>query len=207
MVFFEYVPPFCEAVQKMVFHMSQNSGRDIDVSVATICEALWKLAVLNKKVAREALERDEVVHDTWLAEYGDIPMELKVHTEKLGLWEIKGVVSPWAGWDIVYKIKRLWVQNERQEWELNRDSTHLYRALIIDRYLTPSHQYILPFAIRIDFNPQYLTKSAAITCTDQKKVDWEPEQCYSVLSGARFYIFEVFAILHQYLTAWELRLS
>lgn len=30
---------------------------------------------MNKHIAKEALERDELVHATWQAEYGDIPME------------------------------------------------------------------------------------------------------------------------------------
>ena len=46
-----------------------------DVSIGTICQALQRLEVSNKKVAREALERDEVIHATWIAEYGDMPME------------------------------------------------------------------------------------------------------------------------------------
>lgn len=52
-----------------------SEARDVEVSIATICRALQRLAVTNKKVAKEALERDEVVRAAWLAEYGDIPME------------------------------------------------------------------------------------------------------------------------------------
>ena len=37
--------------------------------------AIKQLAVSNKKVAKEALERDELVRATWLAAYGDLQLE------------------------------------------------------------------------------------------------------------------------------------
>jgi len=40
--------------------------------IATISHALQRLAVLHKKVVKDALERDEILRATWLAEYGDI---------------------------------------------------------------------------------------------------------------------------------------
>jgi hypothetical protein len=61
---------YVDEIQQRLFE-----ARDVDISIATISRALRRLAVLHKKVAREALERDEVVHATWLAEYGDIPVE------------------------------------------------------------------------------------------------------------------------------------
>lgn len=61
---------YLDEIQQRLFQ-----AREVEVSIATICRALQRLAVSNKKVAREALERDEIVRATWLAEYGDIPME------------------------------------------------------------------------------------------------------------------------------------
>ena len=61
---------YVDEIQQRLFE-----ARNIDVSIATISRALRRLAMSNKKVAREALERDEVLRATWLAEYGDIPPE------------------------------------------------------------------------------------------------------------------------------------
>lgn len=61
---------YVDEIQQWLFE-----ARDVDISIATISRALQRLAISHKKVAREALERDEVVHTTWLAEYGDIPVE------------------------------------------------------------------------------------------------------------------------------------
>ncbi|KAF8192982.1 hypothetical protein BJ912DRAFT_832077, partial [Pholiota molesta] len=49
--------------------------RNIDISLATISRTLQRLAIANKQVTREALERDELHRATWQAAYGDIPAE------------------------------------------------------------------------------------------------------------------------------------
>jgi transposase len=61
---------YVDEIQQQLFQV-----RNVDVSIATISRALWRLAVSHKKVAKEALERDEILRATWLAEYGDIRPE------------------------------------------------------------------------------------------------------------------------------------
>lgn len=58
---------YVDEIQQSLFQ-----ARNVDVSIATICRALKRLAVSHKKVAREALERDEMVRAAWLADYGDL---------------------------------------------------------------------------------------------------------------------------------------
>jgi hypothetical protein len=36
---------------------------------------MQRFAITHKHIAKEALERDELVQATWQVEYGDIPME------------------------------------------------------------------------------------------------------------------------------------
>lgn len=61
---------YLDEIQQRLFE-----ARDCDVSIAAICRAVGRLELTHKKVAREALERDELVRATWIAEYGDVPME------------------------------------------------------------------------------------------------------------------------------------
>jgi hypothetical protein len=61
---------YVDEIQQKLFE-----AQDVDVSIATISQAIKRLAVSNKKVAKEALERDELVRATWLAEYGDLQSE------------------------------------------------------------------------------------------------------------------------------------
>ena len=60
---------YVDEIQQKLFE-----SRDVDVSIATISHAIKRLAVSNK-VAKEALERDELVRATWLAAYGDLQLE------------------------------------------------------------------------------------------------------------------------------------
>lgn len=50
-------------------------ARDVSVSLATLSRTLRRLDVSNKQVAREALERNDLLRATWQAAYGDIPKE------------------------------------------------------------------------------------------------------------------------------------
>ena len=54
---------YVDEIQQKLFE-----ARDVNVSIATISHAIKRLAVSNKKVAKEALERDEFVQVTWLAD-------------------------------------------------------------------------------------------------------------------------------------------
>ena len=60
-------------VDKIQQHLFET--RDVEVSIAMVSRALRKLAITHKHVVMEALERDELVHAAWQAEYGDIPMD------------------------------------------------------------------------------------------------------------------------------------
>jgi hypothetical protein len=49
--------------------------RDVDVSMSTICQAMHRLALSQKKISRAALERNELLRATWQATYADIPAD------------------------------------------------------------------------------------------------------------------------------------
>ncbi|KAJ7864665.1 hypothetical protein B0H13DRAFT_1481256, partial [Mycena leptocephala] len=49
--------------------------RGVDVALATLSRALKRIALVNKTVTAEALERNEMLRATWQAVHGDIPME------------------------------------------------------------------------------------------------------------------------------------
>jgi len=49
--------------------------RNVDVCLATISRTLQRLAIANKQVAPEAVERNELLRATWQAAHGDIPAE------------------------------------------------------------------------------------------------------------------------------------
>ena len=61
---------YVDEIQQKLFE-----ARDGNVFIATISRAIKQLAVSNKKVAKEALERDKLVRVTWLAVYGDLQPE------------------------------------------------------------------------------------------------------------------------------------
>ncbi|KAF7341824.1 Transposase domain-containing protein [Mycena sanguinolenta] len=50
-------------------------NREVDVTLSTLSRALKQIAIMNKFVTREAVERDEMLRATWQAVHGDIPME------------------------------------------------------------------------------------------------------------------------------------
>lgn len=61
---------YVDEIQQRLFEV-----RNVEVSIATVCRVIWRLAITHKHVAKEALERDELVRAAWQAEYGDIPKE------------------------------------------------------------------------------------------------------------------------------------
>src|ERR1700689_3537582 len=61
---------YVDKIQQRLFET-----RDVEVSIATVSRALRRLAITHKHVAKEALERDELVCAAWQAEYGGIPMD------------------------------------------------------------------------------------------------------------------------------------
>lgn len=50
-------------------------ARGVEASLATLSRVLRRLDITHKRVAKSAIERDELVRATWQAEYGDIPAE------------------------------------------------------------------------------------------------------------------------------------
>ena len=60
-------------------------AQDCNVSIATICCAVRRLVLTHKKVAWEALERDESVWATWVAEYRDVPMHTCIWLDELSI--------------------------------------------------------------------------------------------------------------------------
>jgi transposase len=50
-------------------------ARAVDVSIPTLSRAIRRLAITNKKVVPEAVERNELLRATWQAAHGDVPME------------------------------------------------------------------------------------------------------------------------------------
>lgn len=50
-------------------------ARGVEPSLSTLSRVLQRLDITHKRVAKSALERDELVRATWQAEYGDIPAE------------------------------------------------------------------------------------------------------------------------------------
>jgi len=49
--------------------------RDVEVSLPTLSRTLRRLATSQKKIAKTAAERDELLRATWQAAHGSIPME------------------------------------------------------------------------------------------------------------------------------------
>ncbi|TBU25374.1 hypothetical protein BD311DRAFT_628592, partial [Dichomitus squalens] len=49
--------------------------RGVDVSVATLSRTIRRLDLTSKRIAKEALERNELLQATWQAAHGHIPME------------------------------------------------------------------------------------------------------------------------------------
>ena len=51
------------------------TDRDTHVSILTVSRAVRSLALSCKRVSAAAMERNELLHATWQAEYGDIPAD------------------------------------------------------------------------------------------------------------------------------------
>jgi hypothetical protein len=60
-------------------------NREIDVSISTISRILREMAISNKKVAYEALQRNNTLRDIWIGENGGIPMEYIVCLDEAGI--------------------------------------------------------------------------------------------------------------------------
>ena len=52
--------------------------RGVHVSLATVSRTLHNLSLSHKKISKAALERNELLRATWLAEWGDLPAEYLV---------------------------------------------------------------------------------------------------------------------------------
>ena len=60
-------------LDKIQQHLSNT--RNAEVSIATLSRTLRRLNYSHKQILREAMERNELLHATWQAKYGDIPKE------------------------------------------------------------------------------------------------------------------------------------
>ncbi len=58
--------------------------RHVDVSLPTISRALRNLSLTHKKVSHEALQRNELLRDTWIGKYGNIPKEYIIWMDESG---------------------------------------------------------------------------------------------------------------------------
>ncbi|KAI0757492.1 hypothetical protein C8Q80DRAFT_1080251, partial [Daedaleopsis nitida] len=59
-----------------------EESRGIRVSLATISRTLRNLSLSLKKVSKAAVERNELLRATWLAEWGDLPAEYLVWVDE-----------------------------------------------------------------------------------------------------------------------------
>ncbi|KAJ7903004.1 hypothetical protein B0H13DRAFT_1547304, partial [Mycena leptocephala] len=50
-------------------------NREVDVTLSTLSRALKQIAIMNKTVTAEAIQRDEMLRATWQGVHGDTPME------------------------------------------------------------------------------------------------------------------------------------
>jgi hypothetical protein len=71
---------FLDEVQEKLSH---HCGQE--VSISTLSRTLHRIQITHKKVASEALERNELLQATWQAEYGDIPAEYCVWLDELSV--------------------------------------------------------------------------------------------------------------------------
>ncbi|KDQ48986.1 hypothetical protein JAAARDRAFT_110048, partial [Jaapia argillacea MUCL 33604] len=63
-------------------------SRAIDISLATISRALYQLALMRKKIPKEAAERNELLRAIWQAEWGGLPMEYIVWLDESSVDDI-----------------------------------------------------------------------------------------------------------------------
>lgn len=73
---------YLDEIQDLLYN-----NRDIDISIATISRLLRRLNYNHKQVAREALERNELLRATWQGKYGDIPKEYFVWLDESSVHE------------------------------------------------------------------------------------------------------------------------
>ncbi|KAG2153839.1 hypothetical protein DEU56DRAFT_717545, partial [Suillus clintonianus] len=60
-------------------------ARNVEVSIATLSRSLRRLAIMHKQTSKAAAERNELLHATWLAEYGHLPKEYFVWIDESGV--------------------------------------------------------------------------------------------------------------------------
>ncbi|KAF5343167.1 hypothetical protein D9758_017053 [Tetrapyrgos nigripes] len=59
--------------------------REVDVSLATLSQALMQMAVTNKKISNQAAQHNTILEATWIGEFGSIPKEYsREMTTKMG---------------------------------------------------------------------------------------------------------------------------
>jgi transposase len=69
---------------------------DVEVSLATISRALRHLALTQKSLSKEALEKDELLRATWQAAYGDMPSNFFFWLDESG---VDDMTNQWRnGW-------------------------------------------------------------------------------------------------------------
>ena len=71
---------------------------DIYISLSTIYCTLVQIATNNKSISAEAAERDELLHATWMAANGTIPLEYMVRLDEASVDDRTNLrLNRWAG--------------------------------------------------------------------------------------------------------------
>ncbi|KAH9957722.1 hypothetical protein BGW80DRAFT_1126005, partial [Lactifluus volemus] len=84
----QYIQSILEARPTMYLNEIQGKlfqNREIVVSLATLSRTLRRLSLSSKAVSKEALERDELLRATWLAENGVAKPEELVFLDEAGV--------------------------------------------------------------------------------------------------------------------------
>lgn len=75
-----------------------EAALDVNVSLSTIYRTLVRIAISNKKISKEAAERDELLRATWMAVNGITPLEYMVWLDEASVDDCTNLRSNgWAG--------------------------------------------------------------------------------------------------------------
>lgn len=76
--------------------------RKVFASISTLSRSLHRMALTNKKVANEAMERNEMLRATWQAAHGDIPAEYCVWLDEASVDDRTNQRT--AGWAVAGRL-------------------------------------------------------------------------------------------------------
>lgn len=89
-------------------------NREIDVCLSTLSRTLREMAITNKTVSYEALQRNNLLRATWIGAYGDIPMDYMVFLDESGIESDDHQRT--NGWGLLGSActrRAIWMQGER----------------------------------------------------------------------------------------------